>query len=91
MNLVGIDFTLIHIAVENISQKSYILIKISHLTGDDREDFLEELDDDAESSVPELEVAPESQLEEEEGSINDWSMSPLAASTEVAFSTSPWF
>ena len=70
------------------------LIKISHLTGDDREDFLEELDDDAESSVPELEVAPESQLEEEEeeeGSINDWSMSPLAASTEVAFSTSPWF
>ena len=60
-----------------------------HLIGEDRDDFLEELDDDAESSVPELEVAPESQLEEEEGSIKDWSMSQLVASTNIAFSASP--
>ena len=39
--------------------------ELLYLTGDDREDFLEEFEDDAESSVPELEVAPESQPEED--------------------------
>ena len=63
---------------------------ILHLIGEDRDDFLEELGDDAESSVPELEVAPESQLEEEEGSIKDWSMAQLVASIEMAFSASLW-
>ena len=51
-------------------EKCHVYREISHLIGDDRDDFLEELEDDEESSVPELEVAPESQLEEE-GSIKD--------------------
>ena len=46
-------------------------VEISHLMGEDRDDFLEELDDDAESSVPELEVAPESQPDEEDGPVKD--------------------
>ena len=53
--------------------------------GEDRDDFLEELDDDAESSVPELEVAPESQPEEEDGPVKDCSIS-----SQAAFSASPW-
>ena len=53
--------------------------------GEDRDDFLEELDDDAESSVPELEVAPESQPEEEDGPVKEWLIS-----SQAAFSASPW-